>query len=294
MAGRLSWNRRLARKLPRVVKAARHWTRALSAGSPPKTRVIFVVGSQRSGTRLPLQIMDYSPEIATYSEGTSPYFDKVLLQPLDFVAAKIRRSPSPIVVLKPICETHRINEFLERFPGAKAIWIFRNYEAASLSGSVKWTSGREALRRLVARELKAAGWRAGGLSEEKLALVDRLYREDMSLYEAEMVMWYLRNGLFFDLGADRRPDVRLVRYEDLIADPRRRFAEMFEFIGTPIPTRAVEAIKPSSGRQRSYPPMDPELRGLCEEMHDRLLAHYRHQTRIGGVASPLPAAARAS
>ena len=287
----MSFTRRFVRKLPRIVKSGRQWLRAAAAGSRPETRVIFVVGSQRSGTRLPLQIMDYAPEIATYSEGTSPYFESVLLQPLDYVAARLRRSPAPIVVLKPICETHRVNELLDRFPGSKAIWIFRNYPAASLSASVKWTSGREALARLVARNLKAAGWRAGGLTEAKLAVVDRLYHEDMSLFEAEMVMWYLRNGLFFDIGADRRADVLLVRYEDLIADPRRRFAEMFQFIGAPIPGRAVEAIRESAGRQRSYPDIHPELRALCEEMHGRLLAHYQRQTPLRSVAAGVESAA---
>ena len=274
MAARMSFKNRFRRKAPRLLKKARQWLRVLTTGSRPNTRVVFVVGSQRSGTRLPLQVMDYSSEIATFNEGTSPYFDDVLLQPLDYVGALIRKSPSPFVVLKPICETHRISELLDRFPGSKAVWIFRNYQGASRSSAIKWTSGREALRQLAVGDFKAAAWRVGGLSEDKLALVRRLYREDMSLYEAEAVMWYLRNGLFFDLHADRRPDVLLVRYEDLVADPERRFAEVFDFVGTSMPPRSVEAIQESSGRNRSYPDLDPEIRALCEGLHNRLLEHY--------------------
>ena len=113
MPAPISFRRRIARKLPRVIKTTQHWLRAMAARGRPATRVVFVVGSQRSGTRLPLHIMDYSPEISTYSEGAAPYFEKVMLQPLDYVAAQVRRSPSPIVVLKPICETHRVHELLD-------------------------------------------------------------------------------------------------------------------------------------------------------------------------------------
>ena len=291
MPAPITLRRRFDRKLPRALKVGRQWFRALVHGGRPATRVVFVVGSQRSGTRLPLQVMDYSTDISTFSEGTSPYFDKVLLQPLDYVAAQLRRSPSPVVVLKPICETHRVHELLDRFPGSKAIWIFRHYQGASLSASVKWGSGRENLRRLAVRDFKAASWRSGGLTEEKLALVKRLYRDDMSLYESETVMWYLRNGLFFDLHADMRPDVLLVRYEDLITDPQQRFDEMFRFIGMAVPPHAVDAIKPSSGSTRTYPDIHPELRTLCDSLHERLLRHYHDRVQPSAPATvDVPAA----
>ena len=291
MPAPISLRRRLERKLPRALKAGRQWIRALVAGRPPRTRVVFVVGSQRSGTRLPLEVMDYSTDIATFSEGTSPYFDRVLLQPLDHVAAQLRRSPARVVVLKPICETYRVNELLDRFPGSRAVWIFRHYEAAAHSASVKWHSGPESVRRLAMRDLKAAGWRAGGLTDEKLDLVKRLYREDMSIFEANALLWYLLNGLFFDLRADRRQDVMLVRYEDLTAHPRERFADVFNFIGVPMPDRAVDGIKRSRGSQRVLPEMDAEIRGLCEDMHARLLAFYQHRTQAASSATPAALAA---
>jgi hypothetical protein len=266
--------RRLDRKVPRLVKAGRHWMWTVSALARPSTRVVFVVGSQRSGTRLPLQAMDLAPEIATYSEGTEPFFRGVLLAPLDRIDALVRRSPSPIVALKPICETHRIVELLEHFPAARGIWIFRNYRDAVNSASVKWKSGREALRRVVAEDPNA-GWRAGGMTREKRQLAARLYRPDMSLHEANAVMWYLRNRLYFDLGASVRQDVLLVRYEDLVTDPEREFARMFDHIGTPVPTACGAAVKRSSGSRPVFPEISPKIRRLCDDLHDDLLAHYR-------------------
>ena len=275
MAVALTLRQRFVRKVPRLIKTGRQWARAAFTGGRPGARLVFVVGSQRSGTRVPVQILDCSPRIATYSEGAAPFFETALLKPLDRVEQLARRSPAHAVVLKPICETHRVHELLDRFPESRAIWIFRNYRDAVNSASVKWTSGREAVRRLAAGELAAAGWRAGGLTAEKLDLVRRLYRDDMSLHEANAVMWLLRNGLFFDLRAAARREILLVRYEDLIAHPRTHAARMFRFLAMPMPSGCEESVNESTGSRRTFPPIAPEIRSMCEELYARLLAHYR-------------------
>lgn len=235
---------------------------------------MFIVGAQRSGTRLPLEMLDASPDVATFSEGVDPYFDRVLLRPLDVVEACVRRSPAPVIALKPICETHRTIELLDRFPGSKAIWIFRHFEPTVSSATVKWTSGRAAVRRLARREYQPTDWRAGGLTEEKLRLVGRLYDERMSEHEANAVLWYLRNDLFFELGADQRADVLLLRYEDLMAEPRAHAARLLEFAGVPVPKTAFAAVRVGDRPRKAFPGISPEIRRLCEDVHERLLAHY--------------------
>jgi hypothetical protein len=273
MAVPLTYQQRLYRKLPRVMKFSRQWLRALASGRPG-ARFIFIVGAQRSGTRLPVQILAQAPEIATYSEGASPFFDDVFLRPLDRIEELALKSPAEIIALKPICETHRVHEFLDRFPSSKAVWIFRNYADTARSAATKWTYGREALERLARRQSGSDDWRAGGLSEERLQLVARLYREDMSQYEAHAVMWYLRNGLYFDLGAHERKEILLVRYEALVGDPQKQFTRLFSFVGAPVPEGALATIRKSNRPPREAPPISPEIRRLCEELQDRLIAHH--------------------
>lgn len=252
----------------------------LASGGLPRTKVVFVVGSQRSGTRLPLEVMDRAPQIATYSEGTAPYFSSVLLEPLNRIEGLLQSSPSPMVALKPICETHRVNELLARFPGSKTVWIFRNYQAAVNSASAKWTSGREGVKRLAVGDLAAAGWRAGGLSAERLDLVKRLYRDDMSLHEANAVMWFLRNALYFDLGADTNPDVLLVRYEDLVGKPQESFARIFDFIGASLPSGFGRAIHPPQSRKHLFPEISPDIQSICEKLESRLISRYFDEARV--------------
>ena len=232
-------------------------------------------------------MLDASPDVATFSEGTDPYFDRVLLRPLDVVDASVRRSPAPVIALKPICETHRTTELLDRFPRSKAIWIFRHFEDTVNSATVKWTSGRAAVRRLARREYQPTDWRAGGLTEEKLRLVGRLYHERMSEHEANAVLWYLRNDLFFALGADQRDDVLLVRYEDLMADPRVQAARLLEFAGVTVPATASAAVRVVDRPRKPFPDISPEIRRLCEDVYERLLAHYRSELkRYAPAANP--------
>jgi hypothetical protein len=105
--------------------------------------------------------------------------------------------------------------------------------------------------------------------------VARLYRDDMSEHEANAVMWYLRNALFFDLGSNERSDVLLVRYEDLVNAPQEHFERIFGFIGLRVPAGAVAAIRSSTGTRRTFPEISRDIRELCEDVHERLLAHYR-------------------
>jgi len=274
MAVPLTYRERAARKLPRLRKLGHQWLRVAAAGGRPTTRVVFVVGSQRSGTRVPLRVLERSPDVFTFSEGTSPYFQRVFLQPLDVIERLLSRSPFPVVALKPICETHRVIELLEHFPGSRALWIFRNYQDAVNSASAKWMSGREAVRRLAHGELQAASWRAGGLTSERLEFVRSVYSDSMSLHAANAVMWLLRNGLFFDLHADRRSDVMLLRYEDVVEDTAQQSARLFGFLGLDDPGGARGRLYRSSVSKESFPEIPSEIRERCESLQSRLREHY--------------------
>jgi hypothetical protein len=278
MATALSLQERLRRKLPRVWKFARRWAATLTASERVTARPVFVLGAQRSGTRLPLHVLDQCPDIITYSEGSDPFFNGVLLRDMSTIVRSLRRLPFPIVVLKPICESHRGAELLDAFPGSRAVWIYRDFKDTVNSAVAKWQTGRRNLQRLATGDGSAASWRAGGLSEQKLQLARRLYDADMSLHAAEAVMWYLRTSLFFDVGLDRRADVLLVKYDDLVTEPAAGFARLFAFLGSPFHSEYLSGVYDSSMRSKPFPPIPLEITGLCEMLTERLDAHAR-QTR---------------
>ena len=267
----------MRRKLPRAGKFGQQWLKTVGRMQLPATRAVFVLGAQRSGTRLPLQVLQRCPDIITYNEGSSPFFDGVLLRDDLAIARLLRRSPFPVIVLKPICESHRAHELLDTFSGSKVVWIFRDFRDTVHSAVAKWTGGRQSLKDLATGNLASASWRAGGLTKEKLDLVADLYSDDMSPHAAQAVMYYLRNSQFFDLGLAGRGDVFLVRYEDLAVAPETWFPPLFEFLGCQFQRRCLEGVYDSSVREKPFPRLPTTVERLCEQVHQDLTECYSRQ-----------------
>ena len=152
--------------------------------------------------------------------------------------------------------------------------FYRHFRDTVNSAVAKWKTGRNNLRRVAARDAKAA-WRLGGLTDEKLELAARLYSDEMSLHAADAVLWYLRTSLFFDLSLAERPDVLLVKYEDLVSAPGTAFPRLFEFVGCPFDTAYLSGVYASSIRSQPFPPISREIEGLCEGLMERLDRHKR-------------------
>lgn len=267
----------LDRRITRLSKIARQRIHVARHGRPPAPRPIFVLGSQRSGTRLPLVVFERAPDVITHTDGSTPFFNGVMLHDDRTVARLLARQLFPIVVVKPICESHRALEFLSRFPDARVIWIFRAYTDAVNSVSAKWRSGVRALGYLASGDLARAAWRAGGLTPEKLALTRELYHPEMSLHAANAVLWHLRNALYLDQQLDERPDALLVRYEDLVREPHHYFPRLFAFAGSRYePAFAADVYDSSVGRS-GFPAIPDRIRDLCEDTHRRLMTCYERQ-----------------
>jgi sulfotransferase family protein len=257
------------------------------------TTPVFVLGMQRSGTRLPLTVLDSSPEAIVYSEGDSRAFDGMFLKPRAKIDALLRKSPFLITVLKPICESHRGPEFLDEYSGARIVWIFRHYADVANSAAVKFTDHHGNLSALARGDLAAAGWRAGGLSEERLALVHDLYRPSLSAENVHALMWFLRTSLFFELGLNTMERALLVRYESLVKEPRVAFSRMFDFLGCEFRPEFTDRVYATSISRSRPPSLEPEIEELClglESRLDRFLVSTASQSEPRSIVSPSPGA----
>ncbi len=261
---------RLQRKTRRIIKTSLQWLKRLAHSADEPARAIFVFGSQRSGTRLPMDVLDFSPRMMTYKEGNSHAFDRILLKSNGEIRELLRRSLFPLVAFKPICDSHRAVELLEYFPRSRAIWIFRYYKDAVNSAVRKWKHGRNNLKHIASGNLTAAGWRAGGLTPEKIELVRRFYREEMSSHTAYALMWYLRNHLILDLNLPQREDACLARYEDLVKNPGQHFPRLFKFIACPYEEKYVRGVYNSSVGKDKFPEIPQEITALCESLYQQL------------------------
>jgi hypothetical protein len=274
---------RIQRKTRRIIKASARLLQGANNGAGGSARALFVFGSQRSGTRLPMDGLDLAPQIMTFKEGNSRAFNRTLLKDNTTIAQLLQTSRFPIIAFKPICDSHRAAELLDYFPHSKAIWIFRYYKDAVNSSVRKWKHGRNNLKHIAAGNIAAAGWRAGGLTPEKIALVRRLYSEEMSSHAAYALMWYLRNNLIIDLKLHERDDLLLVKYENLVQEPQKHFPRIFDFIECPFKGKYVKGVYNSSVGKEKFPEIPAEIAELCEDLYqqlERIYASNRSKKKI--------------
>jgi hypothetical protein len=93
----------------------------------------------------------------------------------------------------------------------------------------------------------------------------------MSWQTAGALKWYVRNAIYFDYGLDRRPEaVKLVRYEDFVHEPLEQCKTIFDFLGLSFNPAYAADIFDGSIRKEDFPPIDPRVEQLCEEMMNKL------------------------
>ena len=268
----------------------------LPRGDRQPSRALFVLGCQRSGTTILVDTLDKDGRVKTFGEfsgvnrpaaGRRPWSVRsqsrysIRLKPLGEVAAKIERSPHPLVVLKPLVESQKAPSILREIDRAVCVWVFRHYRDVARS-NVKLFSPEVARYNLepIVRE-QSDSWRAELVPEDVRELVVRHYSPDMNPFDGAALFWYARNRLFFDLGLTREERVMLLKYEDLAADPELSLRRLYRHAGIAFPgPRIAEGIHPSSiglGRELE---LSPEIERACEELWSELNVAYESRLAV--------------
>jgi hypothetical protein len=238
-------------------------------------RTILVLGCQRSGTTLMLEVFDEDVRTLSFAEfsAISGVGERgIRLRPLPEVKALIERHRAPITVLKPLVESQHAPRLLDELPNAHAVWMFRGFESVAVSNVIHFgqdNPGRD-LRLLLTND--PPNWRGEFVPAEVRAALEERYAPDMSPYDAAALFWWARNRIFFDLGLNEHPDVCLCEYEALVVAPRQVMGSIYEFCGIEPPARdTTRRIHAKSRNRGKSSVIGPEVRALCEELHERLL-----------------------
>lgn len=265
-------------KLRSIAKDARH----LHRGSG-EARSLVVLGCQRSGTNALVGCFEDDPDAKVFAEHSrlnlrsgeqsihSTVRYTLRLRPLDEVAAELDGLRYPLAVLKPLVESQRVGQLLDRLPRCRVAWIFRRY--ADVAESNARAFGADVHRRNL--EPIAAGdrtnWRSEGAGENVRQIVARHYRADMDPIDGGALFWWARNRLLFDLGfaGDRR--VLVLDYDGFVADPSSTLRALYLHAGVAFPgeflTRTVTGRFVGRG---SNHPISTEIRDLCEALWSQL------------------------
>ena len=237
---------------------------------PVPSRPVFVLGRQRSGTSMLMYLLEMHSETEIYDEADrSPVFHRFRLVSYEAVEAAVGRSRAPVVCLKPICDSHLATGMLARFPDARVVWLYRGFADAARSAVGMWATADRALRR-VCRGEGDGGWFEEGLTPSTLEILRRVYRDDLSALECTCLGWWARNRLVLEQGLAERPEVHLLRYEDLVGDVEARTRKLFGFLDLPFQARVTRHVHSRSVRAAVPPDLDPEVRELCASLEEEL------------------------
>jgi hypothetical protein len=246
------------------------------APAPHPAIPVFVLGEMRSGTNMLTEAFERTPGTEVFNENDEAAFEHFELRELPAIEALVRGSRGSHVVFKSIADNARTSELLETFQGARVVWIYRRWQDVVNSALRKWKDHREYLR-VVLEEPERARWRARNLSDEQLALFRRFYSPALDDASARALIWYVRNQNYFVQGLDRRDDVLLVNYEDLVADPLRELRRTFDFIGLAVGPNSFAHMNTESIGRDPERAVQEAVRELCETLMARL-----HAARAAG------------
>jgi hypothetical protein len=239
----------------------------------PNAVPVFVVGIQRSGTDMVIDSLRRSPEVEVHNESArSRAFVDYQLRDDETIGRLVRASRHRAIVFKALCDSDRVLHLLEGLgvpSRGRAIWVVRSMEGRVRSTLARWPeNNRRVLRRIAAGE-GAACWEARGLSQESLELVRSVDYERMSQASAAALLWLVRNLLFFELGLHERPDVALVRYENVLEQPEPSIRAVAGFLDIEFSPRMAAHIAARPPATPGDLEIDPGIRERCSELEAR-------------------------
>jgi hypothetical protein len=238
---------------------------------PGTARPVLVVGLQRSGTNMLTRGLDLAPQVEVRNENDRTVFHRYRLRPDDVLVRTVRGSRHQLVLVKPLCDSHRVADLLDHpgMPGGRALWVFRDPDDRARSEVSKFgSSNLLALQAISSGDL--SGWQAQRLPESSVELVRSLEPGSMTPDTAAVLFWVVRNRLWFDLGLDQRPDCLLVGYDAFVDDPQGALGQVCSFIGLPHgPHLHAHVERRDSHRSRPLD-IDPRVRELADRTWEDL------------------------
>lgn len=249
--------------------AARRWRRAHPRG-PGQARAVLVVGVQRSGTNMIVHGVERDPSVQVHNENDRRAFDRFQLRSDADIRALVASSRHALVLLKPLCDSHRTAELLDGVlagagPTPRAVWVYRGVDGRVRSAVHKFGDVNRRVLTEIAAGRGGGRWQAQGLSEDSLELVRSLQPERLSAESAAALFWCVRNQLCLEQGLDRRLDVHLVNYERVVADPESEIGGLARFLGLDEAPDLWDHVDRRAARVTPLD-LDPRVRRVCDEL----------------------------
>lgn len=267
--------KRIEWKILRMLKIVTRKIRPFKGKSPQK---ILILGCQRSGTTLLVDIFEKDLRSTVFREEGAVFQEDKSLRLKDFGAVNkiLDNIFSRLIVIKPLLDSQLCTTLIESIPNSKAIWIYRNYKDVARSNLKLFglDNGIKDLAPIVNGDF--CDWKAENLSRETIGLIKRHYSSDMNPYDAASLFWYVRNVIFFEQNLMKNENVILCKYEDLVSKPFETVEGLYRFAEMEIPNSAiVRDVHCKSKGKGNCITISPEVENLCDELLDKMDFEYK-------------------
>lgn len=250
-----------------LAKIGSLWVRQ---GGRVDTRTLLIFGCQRSGTTALQHVFAADPNVVSFGElglafERRPFNHR--LRRADTVRRLTLLTGASMVVIKPLVESHRVVDLLDRLPDSRAVWMYRHYAEVASSNLKRFgpDNGRSNVTRALSGDPR--DWRAQGLGEHEAEVLSGFDFESLGNYDFAALFWWLRNRLFFGQQLVDEDRLRMCSYRTLVTEPQETIDAMYELAGVePLRPGAAARIHGSSIDKGRDIGLDPQVRDLCETM----------------------------
>ncbi|MCE2594203.1 sulfotransferase [Motilimonas cestriensis] len=231
-------------------------------------RTILVAGCQRSGTNMLMDILDLSLATDVFHERDERAFDQYQMRDMLVIKQLQEQSRAPVFVLKTLCELELLPELAQELAPAKTFWIYRDFHDVVNSMLKSFSNQRQQVQRLISGHDDS--WWGRGLSPGSLVLLRSLVTPELTDTDAAALQWYVRNIMFFELELENDPNVKLIKYEQLVAEPEALLSQALNFVELPISSKMTDYIFSGSIGKQAAPSISPEIEQLCLSLLSKL------------------------
>lgn len=246
-------------------------------------RIVFIFGCQRSGTTMLVHCFRRDQRSSLYGEGGLAN-KSLRLRPYSEIEQIIARDKATLIVAKPIVESQHAVKLLDYFDQARAIWMYRDYRDVADSSLRKFGT-ESTFRNLQPIVERARGshparegrpddgysWASENVSEHTQEIVARYFSEDMPIYDAKALFWYVRNILFFEQKLDQDPRTTLCRYKDIVSRPQQVMQNVYRFLQVDYPGDHITVdIHQRSVGVGNKAEIGEDIRHLCDDLMSKL------------------------
>ena len=248
---------------------------AISAliGGTDSTKLICILGCQRSGTTMTADLMGLSPRVRVYGEGDERYFfwdGAPRLKSIEEVKTQIDNERSQFTVLKPLCESQRAGSLLNEIENSCGVWVFRDYRAC-VASHLKYYSqfhdGREYIRELL--HVDKPCWKKECLPTKVEDILRQKANQSLNIETGYALYWLARNSHIV-AGIDSR--IKLLCYEELLENPTECVADLYQFVGIPFSHRYARIINSQHAKKKHELAIDRDIAEECEKLYAELRA----------------------